>query len=471
MCRRRRGRLTRLTREHAREYSLWLMRQAVARRDLTQGSLARNIWHLAFPLMISSALMDLFNIVDMIFVGRLGPGAIAAVSMGGILMGLIRMLAMGISTGTVAMVSRFAGQKNVEAAQDVVGQSITLSVICAAVIALLGWFFAAPVLRLLGAAEDVLPDGVAYLRIMCVGGITMFLTMTLGAGMRGFGDAMTPMWAMGIASLLNIGLDPLLIFGLGPFPRMGVAGSAVATVLSRAVGAAILVWALLRGGQGARLLSGGGERYMGRIVKIGSFSALRMLSMNMSRLILIRIVAVFGTFAVAAFGIGLRLRIFVLILGFGLADATSVVVGQNLGAGLADRAERSAWISTLFFGAFVVLISAVFLAVPRAVIGIFNTHPNVVLMGSRFLLFFVPALFMLNFGMVLGRAIEGAGDTVPTMLITSISLIVIGVPLAWWFSRLWGVDGLWVGMALADVLQGIGLIVWFRLGRWKHKKV
>jgi putative MATE family efflux protein len=452
------------------------VRALTARRDLTQGSLARNIWHLALPLMVSSALMDLFNLVDMIFVGRLGPAAIAAVSMSGTLMGLIRMLAMGISTGTVAMVSRFVGQQNRDAAQEVVGQSIALSILCSAGIALLGWFFAEPVLRLLGAADDVVPDGVAYLRIMCVGGITMFLTMTLGAGMRGFGDAVTPMWALGIASLLNIGLDPLFIFGLGPFPRLEVAGSAVATVLSRSVGSVILVWALLKGrkagGSGSlRFFPRKGEGYMGRIARIGSFSARRMLGMNISRLFLVRIVAAFGTFAVAAFGIGLRLRIFVFILGFGLADATAVIVGQSLGAGQPERAERTAWLSALFFGGFVLLVSALFLAIPRLVIGVFNTHPEVLALGSRYLLFFVPALFFMNFGLICSRAIDGAGDTVATMLITLMSTMALGIPMTWGFSRIWGVDGVWAGLMSADILQGIGMILWFRLGRWKRKKV
>ena len=453
------------------------MRALEARKDLTSGSLAKSIWHLAVPLVVQGALMDVFNLVDMIFVGRLGASAIAAVSIGGVLMGLIRMLAMGISTGTVALVSRFVGQKNHEAARDVVGQSLVLSVACSVVVAVLGWIFPEPVLRLLGAADDVIPQGVAYLRVVCAGSITMFLTLTLSAGMRGFGDAVTPMWALGVASLLNVGLDPLLIFGLGPFPRWGVAGSAIATVISRAAGAGILLAALAgrrRDGRpsGLRVLPRpDGERYFARIMRIGSFSALRMLSMNLSRLFLVSIVAVFGTFAVASFGIGLRVRIFVMVLGFGLADATAVVVGQNLGAGKPERAERSAWLSVGYLGAVVVLLSAVFLAFPRVVVGLFNTDPEVLDMGSRYLRFFVPALFALNFAIVLARAIEGAGDTLPTMVITAVCLIAVGIPLAWWFSRLWGTDGIWAAIMTADILQGLGTTFVFRLGRWKQKRV
>lgn len=449
------------------------MRTAPKGIDLTRGNLAAGIWKLALPTMVTSALYDLFNIVDMVFVGKLGPQAIAAVSISGVLMGLIRMGAMGISTGTVAMISRFVGQEDREAAQKVLGQSITLSLISSAVVALLGLLLAAPLVSALGAEEDVVAAGAAYLRIMCLGSITMFFSISLAAGMRGFGDAVTPMWALGIASLLNIGLDPLFIFGIGPFPRLEVAGSAIATVIARGVGSAILITVLLKGCRGIRATGFGisGSGLMRRIIKIGSFSALRSLGMNVSRLVLIRIIATFGTFAVAAFGIGMRLRLFVLILGFGLGNATAVAVGQNLGAGRPDRAERGAWLSVLFFGFFIVFASILFVAIPQAVIGIFNTNPQVVRYGTSFLYFFVPSLFLLDFSVILGRAIDGAGDTRATMIITGIALVAIGIPMAWGFSRMWGVNGVWAALIGSNAIQGLGMVLWFRTGRWKGKKV
>jgi len=211
-------------------------------RDLTEGRLVGSIWHLALPLMITSALQDLFNIVDMIFVGRLGPAAIAAVSVSGILVGVVRMLAIGVSTGTVALVSRYIGQKDRPAAESVVYHSVILSLLGSALVAVAGYFLAEPRLGALGAADDVVPLGAAYLRIMCLGGFTIFFTMTLSAGLRGYGDAVTPMFALGVASVLNIILDPLLIFGLGPFPRLGVAGSAVATVIARGVATIMMIY-------------------------------------------------------------------------------------------------------------------------------------------------------------------------------------------------------------------------------------
>ena len=193
--------------------------------------------------------------------------------------------------------------------------------------------------------------------------------------------------------------------------------------------------------------------------------------MNVSRLVLVRIVATYGTFAVAAFGIGLRLRIFVLILGFGLADATAVLTGQNLGAGRPERAEKTAWLAVAHFAVFLVVVSAGFIAFPRAIIGLFNSHPEVLELGTSFLYFFVPSLFFLDVAIVFGRALDGAGDTRATMIITFLALVVLGVPMAWGFSRLWAVNGIWAALIGSNVVQGIGVLIWFRLGKWKTRKV
>ncbi len=447
----------------------------IVKRDLTEGSLARGIWYLALPSIVANTLMDVFNIVDMIFVGRLGPSAIAAVSIGGIVMGLVRMIAMGISTGTVAMVSRFVGAGDHRSAEEVITQTLFLNFFFSAVIALLGHIFAETILRAMGATEEILTYAVAYLRIMCYGSITIFLTMTLSAGLRGFGDAVTPMHALALASLLNIGLDPpLLIFGIGPFPRLEVAGSAVATVLARLIGAIVLLAALLLGKQGIGfgwIRSGLRWKMIWRIVKIGSYSSLRMLSMNLSRIILVRFVSAFGAIAIAAYGIGMRLRLFVMMPGMGFANAASVMVGQNLGAKKPERSEKSAWIAVAFYSVFLVIVTIVFLFFPRQVIGVFNTQADMVELGSSFLRLYAFSLLFGALAIILGRGHDGAGDTASPMFITGFSLIVIGIPLAWGFSQLWGITGIWISIVSTEILQGIAMALSFRLGRWKLKNV
>jgi len=208
-----------------------------------------------------------------------------------------------------------------------------------------------------------------------------------------------------------------------------------------------------------------------RITKIGLFSSLRMLSMNLSRIILVRFVSVYGTLAIAAYGIGMRLRLFVMMPGIGFADAASVMVGQNLGARKPERSERSAWLSVAFYGVFLVMVALVFLFLSRQVIGIFNTDPDMVELGSSFLRLYAFSLLFGSLAIILGRGHDGAGDTFTPMLITGISLIAIGIPLAWGFSQLWSILGIWIAIVVTEVLQGTAMAFSFRLGRWKLKKV
>jgi Na+-driven multidrug efflux pump len=245
-------------------------------------------------------------------------------------------------------------------------------------------------------------------------------------------------------------------------------------VIARGIGSIVLLVPMLRGQRLIhlpRFFKGIKWNIIGRIIRIGVFSTLRSLSLNISRLVLVRIVAVFGTYAVAAFGIGMRLRIFILMLGFGLGDAAAVLMGQNLGASEPGRAEKSTWLAVGFYGCFLVLMVILFLTFPRVVIGIFNTHPQVLSIGGSFLRFFALSLLFIDLGIILGRALSGAGDTFVPMVVTSASLIVIGIPLVWLFSRLWGVTGAWAAIAVSEVIQGLGMVIWFQLGRWKLRKV
>ena len=202
------------------------------RKDLTIGSITRNLWYLALPMIVGNLLQDAFNIVDMIFVGKLGPDAIAAVGMGGTLLYMTFTIAIGVSTGTVAMVSRFIGEQNHDAAECVTMQSLIMGIFCSIGLAVAGYPLAEPILSLLGARESVIPLGTSYFRIMLLGSFTMFLSYTLSSALRGAGDAITPVIIFTGSTVLNIILDPLLIFGIWIFPRFGVAGSALATVIA-----------------------------------------------------------------------------------------------------------------------------------------------------------------------------------------------------------------------------------------------
>jgi len=218
----------------------------INRPDLTQGRILRNIWYLALPMMLANLLQDAFNLVDMYFVGKLSPSAIAAVSMSGIILGLIMTAVMGISLGTIALVSRAVGEKDIDKANEVVGQSLLLGLFITVIVTILGYLFAAPMLRALGAEEEVVIQGVSYIRIMCLGSVTIFLTILMFSALRGAGDPIIPMIILVISTLLNIILDPIMIFGLYGFPRLEVGGSALATVISRTVALVMVLWALVR---------------------------------------------------------------------------------------------------------------------------------------------------------------------------------------------------------------------------------
>ncbi len=442
--------------------------------ELTEGSIVKNVWYLTLPMMVGILLHNTFNIVDMIFVGRLGPAAIAAVSINGILLGVIWTLIMGISVGTVAMVARSVGARRFEEADNIAMQSLFMAILGSIPIAVVGFFLAEPILKILGARTEVLSPGISYLRIISLGSITMFLPFITSSALRGAGDAYTPMKILGFATILNIALDPVFIFGLFGFPRWGVAGSALATVLSRAVGALILLYILFRGHSVVHL---GLEKarlnleMMWRIAKIGIFGSLQMVMLNISNLVLMRIVAIYGTFAIAAYGIGMRVVFIVIMPGFGLAQSAATLVGQNLGAEKPARAEKSAWIAAGFYE-IIMVGSAVFLIIcARNIVSVFNLNPEIVKIGSSYIRFISLTFFFMALSIVLSRAMNGAGDTLSPMVITAISVFVLRIPLVLFLAKGLATNGIWMGTAISNVAQGLIITFWFTRGRWKGKAI
>jgi len=444
------------------------------KRDLTEGNIVKNIWYLALPTMVTSALQDLFNIVDMIYVGKLGPSSIASVAMSGIIIGVVNTVTIGIATGTVALISRFFGAKDYDTANNIVIQTILLAVIASVVIGVTGYFFALPLMHLLGAKGDVLDLGTIYLKIMAIGSFTMFLVFSLNAILRGAGDPVTPMKVLVFSTVLNIILDPLLIFGIWFFPKMGVAGSSLATVIARGVGMFILLIIFMKGHSYFHLKLHDFRldiRMMWRIIKIGFFSSLQALLRNISALILMRVVAFFGTFAVAAYGIGMRIRMATMMPGFGFSQASAVLVGQNLGAKKPKRATRSAWLTVGLYEILIVFLSTLIFVLAPFIVKTFNTNPEVVRIATQYLRIFSLTLVFLALSIVIGRSFNGAGDTVSPMVITGICLLLFRIPLAILLAKIMSTTGIWLALGISDVVQGITMSGWFLRGKWKDKKV
>ena len=445
-----------------------------AKYDLTQGSILINLVRLAWPIALSNILQDSFRVVDMIFVGKLGKGAISAVGNSGTLMRLIAVLSLGISMGTLIMVSQLVGAKREAEGVNIAMQALILSVVCALAIGFLGYPLAELGLRQLGAEPEVIQLGIPYLRVTLLGLVAMFLSMTLGSIFRGAGDSVTPMVVLIVSTVLNIILDPLLIFGMWGFPRLGVVGSAYASIIGRGVGVVILLY-LCFSGRGVISLRHA-ERCinlsaMGRILRLGIFSSMQGFLRHASRIVFIRIVNIYGTGAADAYFICMQLRILVMHLGFGFANAVSPMVGQNIGANQIDRAEKSAYLANGLATASMTAIGILLFLFPRIFIGIFTSQTEVIEIGKIYLRFLSITFGFIAVSIVLGRALNGAGDTVSPMVMTLISQLGIALILVIVLSHLVGITGIWIGIALSNVVQGVMMWLWFRRGNWKTKRL
>lgn len=443
--------------------------------DLTEGNIIKNIWVLAFPMMLGNILQTAFNVVDMIWVGRLGPEAIASVAMGGVVLMVIMTLIIGIATGTLAMVARFCGAKNQEGADNVAMQSLIVGAVLSVVLAMVGLNFSRPILQALGAKALILELGTDYLKIILAGGLMMVYLFLINAIFRASGDTLTPMLIMIGATVLNIILDPLMIFGIG-FPRMGVAGAALATVLSRGLASLVGLYILFQGYSRVRVHLAKLQldiKTVAKIIKIGFPNSVQMALRSIVGLILMAIVAQYGGYAICAYGIGLRIFSMVLIPGFALATSAATLVGQNLGAKKTSRAKISAWSCAGFNSLLMGLVGVLFFIFSGKLISIFNTHPDIVKMGSEYLKITSLSYIFVAPGIVLGRSLMGAGDTVTPLMISIFALLGVQMPLAIILPNHLhiGLIGVWWAILISSVLQGSLTCFWFNLGYWKLKNI
>jgi putative MATE family efflux protein len=455
-------------------------RERKIEKGLVEGRLSRSIWKLAAPMMIGGALQDLFSLVDLFFVGKLGHVEVAALSIAGTVMAILMMLVQGIAVGTIALISHFTGEKNYEMSDRVLGQTLILSVAGAGLMLLVSFLLVEPLLKLFGATGEVLVYAAEYLRINFSLSIFIFFFVGINQALRGSGDAKTPLYALIIANILNIILDPMLIMGYGPFPAMGVAGSALATVLTRGVGVLFLFGHLLFGHSTLHLKLSclkPQPALMGSIVSIGSFASLQVFIREISFLFLMRLVTSFGAVTLAAYGIGSRLRTFIMVPGNGFASAAAVLVGQNLGAGKPERARKAAWRIVIYYETILMPVIILFLLLAPDIVKIFNDHPEVITIGSSFLRYLAVTFPFLAFSLVFSQAMNGAGDTKTPTIINAIGQLGFRIPAAYFFALTVGLGytGIWLGINASDIVQGIGMTFIFRAGHWKeafikHKK-
>ncbi len=443
-------------------------------KNITAGKLSSSLWRLATPIMIAALLQDFFTLADLFFVGRLGYVAVAALSVSGVILSVIMMVAIGISSGATALIAHFTGKKDYTNADRVLFQVVVISFISSAVMVLVGVFGTVELLRIFGATQEIISSACGYLKINFIFSIFIFLFIGFNQALRGSGDAVTPLKILILSNAVNILLDPLFIFGFGFFPRLEVAGSAVATVISRAIGVVILLYHLVYGHSSLhfhRHIFKINISIIKRIISIGFFASFEVLLRQISLLFLLRFIAVFGAVALAAYGIVLRLRMVVIMLGLGMGSACGVLIGQNMGAGLSYRAVKSGWVALRYYEAIILPLAVIFFIFAPHIIGIFNSHPEVVKIGSNFLRFIAITLPFLASALVLGRGISGAGDTVAPAVMTGIAQLGLRIPSAYIMAFIFslGINGIWLGINISDICQGIAMLGYFK-GRFWQKR-
>ncbi len=443
--------------------------------QLTGGSLPRGIFSLALPIIGSYTFLLAMDIMDGIFLGRLGSAYLAAVTLGWSIIFLMMTLGAGLGIGTVAIVSRAYGKRQFARAGRIGGQALYLGFIIAVVFGLIGWLLSPSLLVMLGADSDTLAIGLDYLRILFGGLFLLFFVFIGSATFQGAGDTMTPFWIVGFTMVLNMILDPLLIFGLAGFPRLEASGAALATVLSRAIGSIIMITALVRGRHGAHIVLDSLKpdlRIMKELFVIGFPGSIMMLLRSTSGLIITKIAAMISPVALAVLGGGGRLFGLLLFPGFGFGGAAATLVGQNLGAKKPARAEKGALLAAFYYLIYLVVCGIpVYIFAPQ-LSRIFNSEPEFVAVCTEFFRFMAVGSIAMSGGVVLSRALQGAGAPVWPMIMTGIGLFVVQIPLGYLLAITYGFNerGIWIGNLVGGFATA-GLICWvFFRGTWKERK-
>ncbi|MFZ4395362.1 MAG: MATE family efflux transporter [Kiritimatiellia bacterium] len=458
-----------------------------SRPTLLSGSLLQALARLSVPMLLSGALQEVQCLVDLFWVGRLGPHAVAAVSLSGIVIFLLSPVAMGLMVGTVALVSRRVGAQQPQEAGQAAAQSLLLAGGLGLLASVSGWFLAPQVFPLLGVnasdavqhgvnPADIVHEGIGFLRIIMAGQWVLFILMACFASLQAAGNVRTPMLCSFIASVANMILDPLLIYGIGPFPRLGVPGAALATVLSQAIALSAALHALRRNDQGLVLCRASfrpAPAIGWRILSVGLPGSGQILLRSVLSAALMRIVAGCGPVAVAGYGIGLRWHMFILMPAFALGNAAATLVGQNLGARQPDRARHSAWLAAGLDAGLMVLFALLALVAAEPLVRCFTTDPEVVRVGVQYLRVVSPFYPAVAFGIILGRALNGAGDSLAPMIITAISLWAVQFPAAIILAESVNppILGIWLAIGAGNLVHGL-LILWrFRQGAWAWREV
>jgi putative MATE family efflux protein len=444
--------------------------------DFTTGPISRALGLLAIPMMLEMAMEAVFAVVDIAFVSRLGTAAIAAVGLTEALITVLYAIAIGLGMGVTAMISRRIGARDPVAAAYVMGQAIWVGAAVAVVIGAIGIIHAADLLRMMGAGDEVVNEGKGFTAVLIGGNASILYLFLLNAGFRGAGDAPVALRSLTLANALNILLDPCFIFGLGPFPEMGVTGAAVATTLGRGVGVAYLLWYLF-GGRGRLNFQlhhlAIAPPLIRRMIRISAGGIGQFLIATSSWIAIIRVIALYGSAPIAAYTIAIRLIEFVFLPAWGLGNAAATLVGQNLGAARPDRAESSVWTAARYNAGFMTALGGVFIILAEPIVALFARDPEIQRYGVSCLRILGLGYPMYAVGMIVVQALNGAGDTRTPSFLNFIAFWMTQIPLAYWLatSAGFGPNGVFMAIVFSESLLTILSVLVFRRGKWRTQEV
>ena len=461
------------------QHTLWASLVEAVRgshQDYTTGSLNRAILLLAVPMVLEMVLESLFAVVDVFWVGRLGANAVATVGLTESMLSLVFSVAMGLSLSTTAMVARRIGEKDPEGAAVAGVQAIALGLMVSLAIGIPCGLFAPNLLRLMGASPEIVATGSGYTRICLGGSFAVLLLFLNNAIFRGAGDAAIAMRLLWVSNIINLVLDPCLIFGWGPFPRLGVTGAALATLTGRSIGVLYQFYRLMRGTERLRILKSQVRlnwRVLLRLVRVSLTGILQFVIAHSSWIGLVRIVSIFGAAALAGYTIAIRIVIFVILPSWGMSNAAATLVGQNLGAGHPERAEKAVWRTGLYNMIFLGSVGVFFIFLAEPIVRLFTQDPVVVPLGAACLRIVSYGNLGYAYFMVMMQAFNGAGDTITPTIVNFFGFWLFEIPLAYWLAIPMHMhsNGAFFSIAIAESAMAIVSAILFKQGRWKKQRI
>jgi MATE family, multidrug efflux pump len=455
--------------------SLW---EAIrgSHQDYTTGSLNRAILLLAVPMVLEMVLESLFAVVDVFWVGRLGANAVATIGLTESLLNLVFAVGIGLSLSTTAMVARRIGEKDPAGAAVAAVQAIMLGVGTSVAIGIPCFIYAPQLLHLMGASDDIVSMGGGYARIALGGSGAILMLFVNNAIFRGAGDAAIAMRLLWVSNIINLVLDPCLIFGLGPFPRLGVTGAALASFAGRSMGVGYQFYRLVLGTERIRILTRQikiNSSVLLRLVRVSLTGILQLAIANTSMIGLMRIVSVFGAAALAGYTIALRIVAFVMLPSWGLSNAAATLVGQNLGAKQPERAELAVWRTGFYSMLFLGSAGVFFVLLAQPIARLFTRDSAVVPLAATCLRILSCGNIGYAYGMVMLEAFNGAGDTVTPTIVHFFGYWLLEIPLAYWLAipMLWHSNGVYIAIVIAECSIAAASVVLFKRGKWKTRRI